>query len=111
MPDLGLTHVAVGVTDPDKSALFYELFADMRVVHRRPGDLGKDVLWISDGTRRFVLVLLPVTEVVSRIDHFGVACASKEEVDRRITAARNAGYQVVGPVQDPPPRWLLGKGH
>lgn len=109
MPDLGLTHVAVPVTDPERSARFYGEFAGMDVVHRRPGNLGMDVLWMSDRTRPFVLVLLPVMKVVDHVDHFGVACESVEEVDRRLGAAREAGFEVVGPIQDPPPVGYWGK--
>jgi catechol 2,3-dioxygenase-like lactoylglutathione lyase family enzyme len=53
MNDVGLTHVALPVTDLDESADFYERYAQMQIVHRRDG-----VLWLSDKTRPFVLVLI-----------------------------------------------------
>ena len=33
--DVGITHVALMVTNPDASVAFYEKYAGMRVVHRR----------------------------------------------------------------------------
>ncbi len=33
--DVGLTHVALMVTNPDASIAFYEKYGAMRVVHRR----------------------------------------------------------------------------
>ena len=50
MSDVGLTHIALPVTDLDESADFYERYARMQIVHRREG-----VLWLSDKTRPFVL--------------------------------------------------------
>src|SRR5690242_19604673 len=41
--DVGLTHVALPVTDPDDSVRFYERYADMRVVHRREDGPGSRV--------------------------------------------------------------------
>ncbi|MFQ5418328.1 MAG: VOC family protein, partial [Myxococcota bacterium] len=58
MTDVGLTHVALEVSDLDASIAFYESYAGMHVVHRRP-----QVVWLSDKTRPFVIVLLEVPEV------------------------------------------------
>ena len=51
--DRGLTHVALAVSDLERSLAFYERFAGLTPVHRR-----SDAAWISDGTRPFVLVLI-----------------------------------------------------
>jgi catechol 2,3-dioxygenase-like lactoylglutathione lyase family enzyme len=91
------------VTDPRASAEFYARFAQMRIVHERQEAGGIEVLWISDRTRPFVVVLLPVKEVTDRIDHLGVGCASRDEVDRRLAVARTLGLVVDGPHDSPPP--------
>lgn len=106
--DLGLTHVALPVADLDASAAFYERYADMHVVHRRvdgEGDAALGVVWLSDFTRPFVVVLIQtaVTHVLGGWSHLGVAVASREEVDRRCAEARAAGIEVLGPFDDGPP--------
>lgn len=87
MPDHGLTHIALAVTNMERSLAFYARYADMRVVHRRPqtSSPGKEVAWISDGTRPFVIVLLADDQVLYPLrpfGHLGVACASREELER-----------------------------
>jgi catechol 2,3-dioxygenase-like lactoylglutathione lyase family enzyme len=104
--DLGLTHVALPVTDPDASIAFYERYAEMRVVHRRRDDDGSSVVWLSDLTRPFVIVLVESTRVdggLSGFAHLGVACASRAEVDRRCADAQSEGRAVVGPFDSGPP--------
>jgi catechol 2,3-dioxygenase-like lactoylglutathione lyase family enzyme len=100
VPDVGFTHVALIASDTDASAAFYREYADMAVVHRRPSDTGDgDVVWLSDGTRPFVIVLLPgtVPHPLGAMSHLGVGCESREEVDRRLARARAEGRPVVGP--------------
>lgn len=90
--DLGLTHVALPVSDVDRSIAFYEKYADMHVVHRRHD--GADVAWISDRTRSFVLVLIGSGTGAGGhrfSGHLGVGCTSVEEVDRRAAAAEAEG--------------------
>jgi hypothetical protein len=55
----------------------------MEVVHRRV-DHGVGVIWLSDLTRPFVIVLLQtdVTHVLGGWAHLGVAVESRAEVDR-----------------------------
>ncbi|MFM8304519.1 MAG: VOC family protein [Actinomycetota bacterium] len=105
-PDLGLTHVALPVTDVDLSAAFYDRYGALRVVHRRDDESGSGaVVWLSDLTRPFVIVLIEttVTHVLGGWAHLGVACASRDEVDARCDAARRAGIDVQGPYDDGPP--------
>lgn len=110
-PDLGLTHVALPVTDVDASAAFYHRYGGLQVVHRRDGERRDDdseagaVVWLSDLTRPFVVVLIEttVTHVLGGWSHLGVACASRDEVDARCAAARHAGLAVQGPHDDGPP--------
>jgi catechol 2,3-dioxygenase-like lactoylglutathione lyase family enzyme len=95
MNDVGLTHVALPVTDLDDSAEFYERYARMQIVHRRDG-----VLWLSDKTRPFVLVLIEsaaVTAPLLPIAHLGVGCESRDEVDRLASRARAERSLISGP--------------
>jgi len=106
--DLGLTHVALPVADVDASAAFYARYADLQVVHRRVDGTGEGavgVVWLSDLTRPFVIVLIQtvVTHVLGGWSHLGVACASRDEVDARCAAARAAGVAVQGPHDHGPP--------
>ena len=103
--DLGLTHVALPVSDLDASIGFYERYASMSVVHRRTGHHGEGVAWVSDLTRPFVVVLIE-TEVTHRLggwSHLGVGVADPAEVDARLAAARSDGLEVDGPHDDGPP--------
>jgi catechol 2,3-dioxygenase-like lactoylglutathione lyase family enzyme len=104
--DLGLTHVALPIADAARSAAFYERFADMEVVHQRTdSQTGARVVWLSDLTRPFVVVLIesPVSHTLGGFSHLGVGCTSRAEVDTRVEAARAAGHQVLGPFDDGPP--------
>jgi len=108
MPDVGLTHIALPVTDLEASLQFYETYANMRVVHRRrkQSDPTRSVAWISDGTRPFVIVLLemPTVEYPLRPSaHLGVACASREAMDGLCDLARNAGILSQEPTDSGPP--------
>ena len=107
MADLGLTHVALPVTDVDRSVAFYAKYAGMRVVHRRTdATVGNTVVWLSDGTRPFVIVLIETPEVRSPlvpIAHLGVGCASRAEVDRLVAEAKQEGRPTIGPIDSPYP--------
>ena len=116
MSDLGLTHVAFAVTDLDSSLAFYAKYARMEVVHRRDDpSTGSEVAWISDKTRPFVLVLIQWPQSIPRslqriagkmvpyFSHLGVACASRDEVDRLCEAARSDGCLRLGPEDYGPP--------
>jgi catechol 2,3-dioxygenase-like lactoylglutathione lyase family enzyme len=111
--DVGLTHIALPVTDVEASIAFYERYAAMRVVHRRSDSAqGHQVVWVSDGTRAFVIVLIQVDRVTSPllpIAHLGVGCASRAEVDRLIAESHAEGRNVWGPTDSPPPvgYWAL----
>ncbi len=106
MSDVGLTHVALPARDLDASAVFYARYAQMQIVHRREG-----VLWLSDKTRPFVLVLVESDDVapLRPFAHLGVACGSREEVDRLCDEARKEGRLLGEPIQSEPPvgYWAL----
>ena len=101
MTDVGFTHVALEVTDLDASIAFYAAFAGMQVVHRRPR-----VAWLSDRTRPFVIVLVKARSVGTTAPasaHLGVACASREEIDRLSEIARREDRLIEGPTDLGPP--------
>ena len=100
MSDVGMTHVALPVRDLDESAAFYARFARMQVVHQREG-----VLWLSDKTRPFVIVLVESDQVVplAPFAHLGVGYESRAQVDELCALARSEGRLVSGPEDHGPP--------
>ena len=74
MPDIGLTHVALAVTNLKNSIDFYEKYANMKIVHQRT-----DVAWLSDGTRPFIIVLVKVENQQPRSEErrVGKECRSR----------------------------------
>lgn len=97
--DVGLSHVALVVSDIDVSIAFYAKYTKMSVIHERQDDDAR-VVWLSDLTRRFVVVLAqgpPREHPLGPFGHLGVGCASREEVDRVADLARRDGCLVQGP--------------
>ncbi|MEM8884354.1 MAG: VOC family protein [Planctomycetota bacterium] len=111
MPDVGLTHIALPVTDLDASIAFYATYARMEVVHRRRSRDGRhETAWLSDRTRPFAIVLSerdrldpPLDPPLGPFAHLGVACASRAEVDRLVARAREEGCLASGPENSGPP--------
>ncbi|AFY77851.1 MAG: VOC family protein [Hydrococcus sp. C42_A2020_068] len=103
MTDIGLTHIALSVSNVERSLAFYSKYAGMSVVHRRidrTDTTSTEVVWISDRTRPFVVVLIQMPKVdpiLSPIAHLGVGCRSREEVDRLCHEARAEGILLEGP--------------
>ena len=107
MVDLGLTHVALPVSNLNASIAFYTTYARMQVVHRRTvPTTGFEVAWLSDHTRPFVVVLSERSTVDHPLvppAHLGMACASREAVDRLCALARGEGRLLNGPRDAGPP--------
>jgi catechol 2,3-dioxygenase-like lactoylglutathione lyase family enzyme len=98
-PEVGFTHVALLVRDAEASIDFYARYAALEVVHRR-GAGDKQVVWLSDLRRPFVLVLIEADRVEGRLEgvaHLGISCASREEVDRLCERARGESRLRTGP--------------
>ena len=97
--DHGLSHIALTVRDVDRSIAFYGEFAEFEVVHQR-GARGHQVVWLSDLHLPFALVLVEsdTDEVrLGGIAHLGIACPTREDVDRLAGRAREAGCLLRGP--------------
>lgn len=101
MIDIGLTHIALPVSNIEKSIDFYATYAQMQVVHRRiDANTGVSVVWLTDYTRPFVVVLIEtksVHPVLSPLAHLGVGCKSREEMNALCDQARQAGVLVEEP--------------
>lgn len=101
MHDIGFTHVALPVENVDRNIAFYAKYAAMQIVHRRTdGTNGRRVVWLSDKTRPFVIVLIekPVVKpLLSPVAHLGVGCASRAQVDALCEEARREGVLIAGP--------------
>jgi catechol 2,3-dioxygenase-like lactoylglutathione lyase family enzyme len=99
--DIGLSHIALPVADIDRSALFYAKYANMQIVHQRiDAETGVAVVWLSDRTRPFVLVLIQketIHPVLSPLAHLGVGCKSRSAMDALCDAARQAGVLIQEP--------------
>lgn len=107
MADVGLTHVALPAKSLERSIAFYARYAAMQVVHRRP-----NVVWLSDRTRPFVIVLIETPEVsdaLRPVAHLGVACESRDAVDALCRRGRDEDVLIAGPFDDGPPvgYWAL----
>jgi catechol 2,3-dioxygenase-like lactoylglutathione lyase family enzyme len=97
--EVGLSHVALSVRDMQASVAFYERYAGMREVHRRNGS-SRPIVWLSDLSRPFVIVLIEVDEVDGRLEgiaHLGIGCESREQVDQLCEQAASESRLLMGP--------------
>jgi catechol 2,3-dioxygenase-like lactoylglutathione lyase family enzyme len=108
--DVGFSHVALPIASADRSIDFYSRYAGMQVVHRRTEPSAADgatasVVWLSDLTRPFVVVLIEteVTHELGGFAHLGIGCATRADVDRLCALARDEGRRVSGPYDSGPP--------
>ena len=104
--DLGLTHIALPIGEAERSIDFYQRYAGLQVVHDRvDADTGDRVVWLSDLTRPFVVVLIemPVSHTLGGLAHLGVGCDSRAVVDERCAMAQAEGCTIAGPTDSGPP--------
>jgi catechol 2,3-dioxygenase-like lactoylglutathione lyase family enzyme len=101
MIDIGLTHIALPVSNVERSIEFYSTYAGMQVVHRRiDAETGVAVVWLTDNTRPFVIVLIQtegVRPVLSPLAHLGIGCKSREFMDALCNQARQSGVLIQEP--------------
>ncbi len=101
MVDIGLTHIALPVTNVERSINFYSTYAGMQVVHRRiDAEAGVAVVWLCDRTRPFIIVLIQtssVHSVLSPLAHLGVGCESRKFVDVLCEKAKQEGVLLQEP--------------
>jgi catechol 2,3-dioxygenase-like lactoylglutathione lyase family enzyme len=101
MIDVGLTHIALPVASVQRSIDFYATYANMQVVHQRvDAKSGIPVVWLSDRTRPFVIVLIQFEKVdplLTPFAHLGVGCKSREAVDCLCSQARRSGSLIAEP--------------
>lgn len=101
MIDIGITHVALPVSNIERSLQFYAAYAGMQLVHRRiDGETGLEVVWLSDRTRPFVIVLIEadsVHPVLSPFAHLGIGCKSREYMDILCQRAKQEGILIKDP--------------
>lgn len=101
MIDIGLTHIALPVSNLEQSIKFYSNYARMQVIHQRIDvETGVAVAWLSDNTRPFVIVLIQkdlVHPVLSPLAHLGIGCESREYMDSLCDKARQEGLLLQEP--------------
>ncbi len=101
MIDIGLTHIALPASNIERSIEFYSTYAGMQVVHRRiDQEAGVAVVWLTDSTRPFVIVLIQTNSVhpiLSPFAHLGVGCKSREDMDSLCQKAASEGVLVESP--------------
>ena len=101
MIDIGLTHIALSVSDIEQSIKFYSTYAGMEVIHRRiDAATGVAVVWLCDRTRPFAIVLIQtdsVHSVLSPLAHLGVGCKSREDMDALCERAKQEGVLLQEP--------------
>jgi catechol 2,3-dioxygenase-like lactoylglutathione lyase family enzyme len=101
MIDVGLTHIALPVSKIDQSVEFYATYAEMQVIHRRiDAEAGVAVVWLTDRSRPFVIVLIQtqsVHPVLSPMAHLGVGCKSRAAMNALCDRARQTGILLQEP--------------
>jgi catechol 2,3-dioxygenase-like lactoylglutathione lyase family enzyme len=111
--DIGFTHIALSAKNINASIDFYARYSKMAVVHDRiDAATGIRVVWLSDQTRPFVLVLIQSEQpetILKPSAHLGVGCANKAEIDQLCEQARAEGILAKEPVDSgyPVGYWAL----
>jgi catechol 2,3-dioxygenase-like lactoylglutathione lyase family enzyme len=102
--EVGFSHVALPVSDIDRSVEFYRRWAGLQVVDRlEDPKSGAKAARLADPRRDrgFMIALVQHGEVTHRLagmGHLGVGCEDRAEVDRLSKEADAAGCLGKGPV-------------
>jgi catechol 2,3-dioxygenase-like lactoylglutathione lyase family enzyme len=102
--EVGFSHVALPVSDIDRSLAFYQRWAGLEVIDRLEDPTsGAKAARIADQRRGsgFVIALVQhgeVTHTLAGMGHIGVGCADRAEVDRLSKEADADGCLRTGPV-------------
>ena len=79
----------------------------MEAFDRRDQADGERVVWLTDRTRPFVIVLIETSDShdtpLGPLGHLGVACESRAEVDRLCAAAQAENWLRRGAIDNGPP--------
>ena len=106
--NVSISHLAISVTNLERSLEFYAKYCEMKEIRRRHDPVN---VWLSDGVRPFQLVLLlehPDTGAhhgnlkhpIVASTHIGFTCKSCTEVKKRAAMAKEEGILTYGPVQE-----------
>lgn len=97
------THIALLVSDVDKTADFYIKYCRLKVVQRRSDpNTGYRNLWLGENLN-FVIVAfegekIPVQSSAKPLSHLGFSLKSREDVDKTANMAMEEGILNYGPV-------------
>jgi catechol 2,3-dioxygenase-like lactoylglutathione lyase family enzyme len=101
--EVGFNHIALPVTDIDRSIAFYERWAGMQVVDRlEDPHTGTKAARLNDKHSPFIVSLVQGGQAVEHhlagLGHLGVGCADRDEVDRLTSEAEREGCLRRGPI-------------
>lgn len=101
-----LTHVALHVSDLDKSIDFYTTYCELHISHDRSDVHGGRVVWMSEAGREheFIFVMIsggPKRPVLDAdFAHLGFALGSRDAIDRIAERGRAGGCLAWEPRQE-----------
>lgn len=99
-----LTHIALLVSDVDRTADFYIKYCGLKVIERRlDPKTGFRVIWLGQDIKNFVIVAFegenkPIQSITKPLSHLGFSVKSKEEVNQIAEIAHKDGLLNYGPV-------------
>lgn len=102
---IALTHLALRAKNPSESAIFYQRYGQLSILHRRIDQEQKqeiEVIWMGNPRRLpgFVLVLMqaiPEVSPRSSFHHLGFEVCSRADVDTLARQAESEGILVLPP--------------
>jgi len=100
---VGFSHVALQVSEIDRSIAFYQRWAGMTIIDRlEDPKTGNKAARLGDGVTSCEIALiqssLPVEHALGGLCHLGIGCADREAVDRLCADARREGCLSRGPI-------------